>query len=103
LTHLATLAAETTHALFAPLGTHTSVNGQPHLKGIILLEAVSLEGTSLEDLGATDEADLPGRDKLSILDLELEALNRGCGVNLVSGGSDENLHCYFLGNLVAQT
>lgn len=92
LTHLTALATETTHALLPPLLAHTAINGQPHHEGIIVSDSVAHKGSSLEFSGARHEANLTRRDELSVLDHELEALDRGSSVDFVSGGSNKNLH-----------
>merc|ERR1719197_989014 len=68
LTHLPALASETPHALLAPLASHTGIDSQTHLKGIILLDTVALKGSSLENFRAIHEANLMGRDELRVLE-----------------------------------
>ena len=92
LAHLAALAAETTHALLLPLLAHTAVDVEEHGEGVLVLNAVAGEGSSLEDLGAVDKADEVGGDEGLVLDHGLDGLDRGVGLDGVRVGVDENLH-----------
>lgn len=102
LSHLSALASKTSHALLLPFLTHTSIDGHAHLDGVILFDTVDLKGASLEFLSTVHEADLTGRDELSVLDHELEALNRGGCVHFVGSGVNKDLH-FELDGTVAQT
>ena len=65
LSHLSALAAETTHALLAPLGTHTTVDADLELHGVVLLQAS--KGTRDESLATENDALDRGWNEFNVL------------------------------------
>jgi hypothetical protein len=97
LTHLTTLTTKTTHALFAPLGTHTTVDIQAQGKGILVFNAVGSKGTSFNVSSSRNKADEVGWNEFLILNHELEGFDISGRVHLVRGGratgsGDKDLH-----------
>ena len=91
-THLTALATKTTHALLAPLGTHTDGRLEREGQLVTLLD----EGKILleDSRSRVREADLGAGDKLDVLDEGLEGLDGGGGIDLVGRGSNEDLHVF---------
>jgi hypothetical protein len=73
LSHLSTLATKTTHALLAPLGTHTTLDTNLELDGVCLDKA-SYKGTRDKSLFTKHNALLVGWDKLNVLNRVLEVV-----------------------------
>lgn len=95
LTHLSALAAETAHALLAPLPAHTGVDTHTHFDGVIFLDAVRFEGSTLQTVSAEDQTELVRRDEFAVLDLELQCLDGHGRVHLVGGATNKDLHGRF--------
>jgi hypothetical protein len=85
LTHLTALTTKTSHTLLLPLLTHTCVNIKKKSDCVLLLNAVSSEGSSLEGVSAVDKTDELGRNEFLVLNHSLEGLNGGGSLNVVSG------------------
>lgn len=94
LSHLSALASKASHSLLSPLGAHTSLDGHSHLESVLLFDAIGLKGTLLKSFSAVQKANLMGGDELSVLDHELEALNRSRSVHHILSGVDKDLHCF---------
>ena len=92
LSHLSAFASKASHSLFAPLRAHTSLDGHSHEERVLLFDAIGFERALLEGFGTVQEADLVGGDEFSILDHELEALDRGSCIHFVCSRIDEDLH-----------
>lgn len=93
--HLSSLAAKSSHALLAPLGTHSTHHWKSEEHGVLLMET-SGKVTS-ESRGAVGEGEELGRDELNVRDLHLEFIGRDVGVHIkgqdpVVDGTNKDLH-----------
>merc|ERR1719245_1412165 len=92
LTHLSAFASKTSHTLFAPLFTHTGLDGHSHFESIVFFDTVTFERTINEDIRTVNKRNHPGWNELIVFDLKFQCFNGRRRINIVCGVSNKNLH-----------
>mmetsp|Transcript_23534 Transcript_23534/g.37200 ORF Transcript_23534/g.37200 Transcript_23534/m.37200 type:complete len:222 (+) Transcript_23534:467-1132(+) len=96
LTHLSALAAESSHSLLAPLGTHATIDVEEHRDSDPLLDTKVSEAASGKLLALAHEADEISREEGLVLNLCLESFDRSILGHSVSCGAPRRVFHEYL-------
>jgi hypothetical protein len=99
LAHLSALSAKSSHSLFAPFGTHPTLNVHHHRKSIFILDFMVTKETTGESSSSVNQTEKGRGDELGVLNHCLEVLHGRIRFDLIGSGNaaralNEDLHFF---------